>query len=121
MSNKLKLASTVFGVGFLAAGIASYLPLFTPGGNLLGLFAVDGIHSIVYIITGLLGLYTAYHLTHAKLYFRIFGVIFAALALAGFLHAGGTFIAHANSADNLVFLIVGLIALYLGFLTGKKE
>ena len=119
--SKLKLVSGVFGVGFLFAGIASYLPMFAPGGNLLGLFAVDNMHSIVYIITGVLGLYTAYNLAYAKVYFRVFGVIYAVLALAGFLHAGGAFIAHANAADNLVYLVVGLIGLYWGFIAGKKE
>lgn len=116
MSNKLKLTSTVFGVGFLVAGIASYLPMFVRDGNLLGMFAVDSMHSIVYIITGAVGLWTAYSSNYTKLYVRIVGVVYAVLAIAGFIHVGPAFIASANVADNLVFLVVGLIGLYQGFL-----
>jgi hypothetical protein len=116
MGNKLRLTATIFGVGFLAAGIASYLPMFVHGGNLLGLFAVDNMHSIVYIITGVIGLWTVYRsAANIGLYVKVVGIVYAILAIAGLLHVGPAFINSVNAADHLMFLVVGLIGLYMGF------
>jgi hypothetical protein len=52
----MKTFALIFGLGFLAAGIAGFVPGLCPDGKLFGLFAVDTLHNIVHVATGALAL-----------------------------------------------------------------
>lgn len=111
----LRSVALVFGIGFLAAGILGFVPAFTPGGNLLGYFEVDSMHNIVHIASGVIALFACSSAIYAKWYFRIFGILYGIAAIAGFVRAGDLYMMHVNMADNILHLVIAVIALYLGF------
>lgn len=101
MSNTRSFA-LVYGVVFLAAGIAGFIPgLVQPAGEvpqgsagmgtpemegvglLFGLFPVNGMHNIVHILFGLAGLVTARSARAAWIYACVVAVAYLILGLMG--------------------------------------
>jgi hypothetical protein len=124
MTNIQKVVALVFGVVFLLVGILGFVPALTPGGALLGLFMVNGLHSIVHLLFGVLGIAAAFTGT-SNLYNKAGGVIYLVLALVGFvallgftaLAPGGMLLGLVmiNMADNFLHLVLGLVLAYVGF------
>src|SRR5512134_2929079 len=83
------------GVAFLAAGIAGFIPFFTPPapvdappltintgyGLLLGLFPVNLVHNIFHFSVGVFGLFSFRAYPAAKRFCQILGVTLAILTL----------------------------------------
>ena len=114
----MKKWATIFGIAFLGAGIAGFVPALTPEGRLFGLFAVDTMHNIVHIASGLAALAVAAMSEHAcRNYFRIFGVVYALVTVMGFLASrDGMVMGMAmNMADNVLHLVLSAALLWLGF------
>lgn len=116
----LRTIAVLFGIGFIFAGVAGFLPQFTTDGLLLGYFEVDMMHNIVHLVSGVLAIMAATSYRYSRLYFQIFGVIYAIVTIIGFVRGGDIFIMHVNMADNFLHLGISIIALYLGFLTAKR-
>jgi hypothetical protein len=119
----------VIGLLFLVLGIFGFVPsLTTEGGEyLFGIFAVDAVHNLVYILIGALGV-AAYYWDRARLYCQVLGVFMLLIGIMGFIPALvfeekllGIFA--VNLADNVLHLVVGAVAAYLGFapqFTGRR-
>lgn len=115
----LKLLAVLFGIGFLAAGIGAFVPAWTPDGYLFGIFHVNTMHNVVHIVTGVIALLAAFK-NYAKLFFQVFGVVYAVVTVWGFW-TGDVLGMHMNTADNILHLVIAVIALYLGFLFSKAK
>ena len=118
----LKKIGLAFGVIFVLVGLAGYVPALTPDGKLLGVFAVNGAHNIVHILTGVIAVAIALASpANMAAFFKIFGVVYGLVAVLGFF-AGDQpllgIIAH-NMADMWLHVVVAAASLYLGF--GMKE
>lgn len=110
------------GIVFLAAGILGFIPAFRFGGEdyLLGIFAVDWVHNLIHLLVGALGV-AAYYWDRARLYCQGLGILYLVVGVLGFIPALifgdemllGLF--HVNVADNVLHLVVGAAAAYLGF------
>ncbi|MCI5108603.1 MAG: DUF4383 domain-containing protein [Candidatus Pacebacteria bacterium] len=114
----------IFAVVFLAIGILGFVPgITTADGHLLGIFHVDAMHNIIHLITGVIALFVAMGSGNAqKMFFKIFGVIYAVVAIAGLVWGGNVFgLIHTNTADDILHVVIALIALYAGFGGGKKK
>lgn len=112
----------VFGVVLLLIGVLGFVPGITTDGMLLGLFEVDMMHSIVHIVSGLAALAAAWGLYSARLYFQVFGVVYALVTVVGFVMGGsilGLFM--VNMADNLLHLVIAAVALYAGFMMKEES
>lgn len=113
----------VFAVVLLVVGILGFVPGITMDGHLLGIFAVDTTHNIVHLVTGLAALAAAMtSAANARLFFRVFGVIYAIVAVLGFIQGDmvlGLFV--VNMADHLLHLVIAGIALYLGFGSAEQR
>lgn len=110
-----KLAK-LFGVVFLAIGILGFVPGITSDGYLLGIFEVDTIHNIIHILSGIFALIFAKDAMKAKLYFKVFGVVYAVVTIVGFLHGSSVLgLIGVNLADNLLHLAIAVVALIVGF------
>jgi hypothetical protein len=108
----------VFGGVFAAIGVLGFVPGITSGGNLLGIFEVDALHNVIHLVTGLVFLAVAWKYNeHAKISFKVFGVIYALVAVLGFIQ-GSTVLGliGVNLADNLLHIVVAGVALYAGFM-----
>ena len=115
----VKTMAAVFGIVFLAVGILGFVPGITDDGHLLGIFHVNTAHNIVHILSGIAALIAAgASLTAALYYFRIFGALYALVAILGFATGGDEpllgIIAN-NPADNWLHLAIAVVALTLGF------
>ena len=87
-------------------------------GKLFGLFAVDTMHNIVHIASGLVALgLAAVSDAACRTYFRIFGVVYALVTAMGLLASrdGQVMGMAMNMADNFLHLGISALLLWLGF------
>lgn len=118
MSSPNRLYATVVGAVLVLVGILGLI-LNTTGGNLLGLFAVDLLHNLVHLVSGIIAIALAY-LGMARVFNRAFGIVYTLLAVVGLaLFTNGPSllgIINLNLYDNLLHLVLGVSALAVGFL-----
>jgi len=118
MTQKLAM---VFGVVLVAVGLLGFVPGVTTDGMLLGIFEVDALHNIIHIATGLAALAAAYGMYSTRLFFQVFGVVYALVAVVGFVQ-GHTVLGliMTNMADHVLHLVLAAAFLYLGFGKGAS-
>jgi hypothetical protein len=114
-----KTMASVFGVVFLVVGILGFVPGITTSGHLLGIFHVNTAHNLVHIVSGVAALVAAGLSTYAaRMYFRVFGLIYGLVAVLGFMSGGNEPVLGVlanNAADNWLHVGIALVALTLGF------
>ena len=120
---RMKRTARIVGVLFLVAGIAGFIPALCPDGMLFGIFAVNAMHNLVHIASGILALAMAFSTgATARAYFRIVAAVYTLLAVVGFV-AGrdGLLMGMAmNMADNVLDLALAVVFLYLGFVWNRE-
>lgn len=123
MSNLAKTYATVLGAVLTLVGILGFVPGLAPNGNLLGIFAIDPVHNIIHILSGVVGLAVAFTAkgAYARWYALIFGVVYALVTVIGFIQ-GSTVLGliHVNLADNLLHTAIALASLAVYFLTANS-
>lgn len=88
----LKNIANIFGWVLLVAGIVD----------------ANAVYDVMYIITGLAGLYVAKKgEVEAQLFFKVIGIMYGLIALLGFITN--------NTANVWMHVAIAVIALYLGF------
>ena len=114
----LKKIGLAFGVIFVLVGLAGYVPALTPDGKLLGIFAVNGAHNLVHILTGAIALVIALASpANLSMFFKVFGVVYGLVAVLGFFAGEQPLlgvIAH-NMADTWLHVAIAAASLWLGF------
>ncbi|HEV2613465.1 MAG TPA: DUF4383 domain-containing protein [Gammaproteobacteria bacterium] len=111
----IRIMAVLFGLAFLAAGIAGFMPMFVTDGNLLGLFEVNTMHNSVHLASGAVALLCSFHAKAAKAYFIIFGLVYGVVAVLGYVNAGNLMVMHMNMADNMLHAGIAVVSLLLGF------
>ncbi len=119
MASIQRTVALVVGIVFVLVGILGFIPSLVSGGDLLGIFAVNALHSIVHLLFGILGIVAAYT-GWPRTYNRVFGVIYLLLAVLGFIPAlssNGLLlgIVAINTSDNFLHLVIGLVLAVVGF------
>jgi hypothetical protein len=124
----------VFGAIYLLVGILGFIPpllLGTTamgwgpfGGYLLGLFAVNWLHSLAHLAIGVAGLATFRNPEGARYYALVIGVAYVLLFLLGLF--GGPVgpldgLLPLNGLDNILHLLTALIAFGAYFLSTRPE
>ncbi len=113
--------SKVFGIVFLLVGILGFVPGITSDGHLLGIFEVDTIHNIIHLLSGIIALAVAGSEKGARGYFKIFGIVYAIVAVVGILQGTTVLgIIAVNTADNILHVVLAIVILAIGF-GGKKH
>ena len=114
-------ASLGFGIVFVIIGLGGFLPFLVTKDSmgmdlLLGLFMVGVIHNIIHLASGVAALAASSSASYARLYFKIFGVVYALVTVIGFIQ-GNTVLGliPVNLADNFLHLLIAAASLYLGF------
>lgn len=113
----------IFGIVFILIGVLGFIPgITTEEGLLLGIFEVSPLHNVIHLVSGLAALLGAKSNAYARMYFQIFGVVYALVAVAGLVQ-GDTVLGliDVNMADNILHVIIAVAALGLGFGTKKPE
>jgi hypothetical protein len=116
-----KTFAMVLGVVLLLIGILGYV-LNPTGGHLLGIFAVDGIHNAIHVVSGIAGIAAA-TMGWAPLFCQVFGVIYLLVGILGFVATDSNAmllgLMHNNMADNLLHLAIGGASAFVGFAGSK--
>ena len=106
----------LFGIVFILIGIIGYM-----SNPILGIFAVNNLHNIVHLASGLVALYCASKgFGVSRMYLIVFGLVYAVVTVAGFLGLEPILsMLELNSADNYLHLVIAAVALVVGF--GSKK
>lgn len=122
-NSMLKFLAIFFGLLMIAVGILGFLPDYAPGGKLFGIFSVNPMHNIIHIGTGVAALICGLASSlAAKVFFIIFGLVYAAIAVLGFMQGEGALlgIIAINQADNWLHAGIALLSLYFGLFLKSK-
>lgn len=118
----LKAAAILFGIVFLIVGALGFVPAVTTQMNgmpmLLGIFHVNTAHNIVHLASGAVFLLSGLASTGAaRAFFRIFGLVYAVVAVLGFLKGDGLLLGviSNNMPDVWLHVVLAAIMLLLGF------
>ncbi len=115
----VKKTALILGVVLLLVGILGFVPGVTTDGRLLGLFQVNALHNVIHLLTGALGIYVGMMADGkaAKTYFQVFGVVYALVAVLGFVYGDNAIlgVVASNMADTWLHVVIAVVALYLGF------
>lgn len=120
----LKKLSILFGVVFLAVGVLGFVPGITTSDNLLlGIFQVGALHNLIHILSGVAALVAGTKSEdYAQLYFRIFGVVYAVVAVVGIIQSDTVLgLIDINLADNLLHVVLAVAILGIGFGVPKSN
>ena len=104
----------VLGGVLLLVGI---LGLFVGSGTLI-LFNVNHPHNAVHIVSGILGLLAGFAAegAWAKTFNRVFGVVYALVAIVGFAGVSSVVtLLNLNLADNILHTVIAIASLGVGF------
>ena len=124
----VKTLGMLFGIVFLAVGILGFVPGVTTTGAdgmpmLLGIFMVNTAHSIVHIASGVVFLLASMAgAGAASLWFKLFGLVYAVVAVLGFMTPNGMLLGLISNNPADTYLHVGLAAamLLIGFAVPKQ-
>jgi Domain of unknown function (DUF4383) len=122
--------SLLVGIGFLAAGIAGFIPGLTThygdlsfaghgsGAKLFGVFQVSVLHNLVHLLFGVAGILLSRTRDSARGFLVVGGVVYLILFVYGLLisqHSGANFVP-VNDADNILHAALGGSMVVLGLL-----
>ena len=128
--------SLVLGIIFLLIGIAGFVPglLQTPEpaadvevtqsfGRLMGLFPVNALHNLVHIIFGIWGIAAYRSYTGARGYSKAVAIIYAVLAVMGFIPGLNTTFGLIPLYGHDIWLhaVIAIAAAYFGFVASDRE
>jgi hypothetical protein len=116
----------VIGAALTVAGIVGFFysaSFGKPGhvDDVLGVLDVNGWHNLIHLLTGLIGLAVARSYSASRAYATGFGVIYAAVAIWGFVIGSGDSILGIipiNTEDNVLHLLIALAGIVAGLATG---
>lgn len=111
----------IFGAIYVLVGILGFIPplLFEPSianvvqpftGFLLGIFAVNWIHSLAHIGIGAAGLATYRSVSGARSYSLAIGAVYGVLFLLGLFTPTLGGLMPLNAADNVLHILTALVA-----------
>ena len=117
-----KTLGMLFGIVFLAVGILGFVPGITKNDMLLGIFMVNPVHSVVHIASGLVFLFASMAgAAAASLWFKIFGLVYALVAVMGFVVKDGMIfnLISNNMHDTWLHVVLAAAMLLIGFAAPK--
>jgi len=127
---KTQTALFIFGVALILVGILGFIPGFSLPTNhmgmdhgsdnlLLGVFLVGAIHNVVHLITGAIAIYCSRRHFWAVRYFQISAVVYALVAVVGFVSGSFLGLFYVNGADHLLHLGIAAFSAVFGFADRK--
>jgi hypothetical protein len=120
----IKSAAILFGIVFLVVGILGFVPAVAPDEMLFKIFHVNAAHNIVHIASGIIFLLAAMAgVGAAKTWFKVFGIIYAVVAIWGFAVGTGNtlWVVSNNPAATYLHVVLAAVMLFLGFGTSAGK
>jgi hypothetical protein len=128
---KTRYYALIMGIIFAVIGVAGFIPgLLTAhdppadlavdslSGNLLGLFPVNILHSLVHLLFGIWGIAAYRSFTGARAYAKSVAVIYGVLTIMGFIPGLSTVFGLVPLHGNDIWLhaLIAISAAYFGFM-----
>lgn len=124
----------ILGIVYLLIGVMGLIPglitsvahegvaVNTLEGNLLGIFPVNIVHTLVHLIIGVWGIAAYRSYDSARSYAKVVGVLFLVLFLMGLVPGLNTMFGMAPlmGADVWLHLLTGLAGVYFGFIHSER-
>lgn len=91
---------------------------------LLGLFAVNPLHNVVHLATGIVLLAVAFMAPmQSAMAAKVFGVVYAVVAILGLVMGGDMLLGliAVNMMDHILHVALALVLLYVGFMGGSSS
>lgn len=112
----IQKATKWFGIVTLIIGVLGFISASIMPGNFLGIFSLNTIYNVLYILAGMLALFSTETLSASKRFLKIFGVIYLAIAIIEVIGHGVFFGLFPVSLGDIIFhIILAIFALYCGF------
>lgn len=118
-----KTFGMLFGIVFLAVGILGFVPGITKDEMLLGIFHVNLAHNVVHLASGAIFLFASMAgASAASLWFKVFGLIYAVVAVLGFMNPTGPLLGMIsnNPATTWLHVVLAAAMLLIGFAAPKQ-
>lgn len=122
MGLNARTAAIVFGVVFILVGVLGFIPNPLVGPD--GFFAVNLTHNVIHLVSGGLLLAGVYTQLGASMALKIVGVVYALVAILGFVMPGDMMLGMVamNEADRWLHVVLAVVLLAAGFgLNGMKK
>src|SRR5262249_18032674 len=119
-----KTFGMLFGIVFLAVGILGFVPGITKDEILLRIFHVNTLDSVVHIASGAIFLFASMAgSAAASLWFKIFGLVYAVVAVLGFMNPNGPLLGMIsnNPATTWLHVVLAAVMLLIGFGARKQS
>jgi hypothetical protein len=120
MDLNAKTAAIVIGILLLAIGILGFFanPLISP----TGIFAVNITHNFIHLLTGVALLASAYGNVGSSPALKALGILYAAMAIIGFVIGGDTLMGMVavNHADHWLHVALAIAILAAGFFLAEE-
>jgi Domain of unknown function (DUF4383) len=115
MNMNAKTAAIVIGAVFVLVGILGFIP--NPLVSPTGLFAVNAAHNLVHLVSGAAIIACAYTAVGGALALKVFGVVYALVALLGLFTSGDMLLGfiRVNHADHWLHVVLAIVILAAGF------
>ncbi|HEY7350672.1 MAG TPA: DUF4383 domain-containing protein [Ktedonobacterales bacterium] len=125
MTNIAKLYAQVLGIVLTLVGILGFIDALAPGGNLLGIFAINSMHNVIHLLSGIVGLAAGFLVggQYARWYALVFGAVYALVTVVGFIQTTTVLgLIPVNLADNLLHTAIAVASLAVFFISapGRK-
>ena len=132
----IKMFALIFGVVYVIAGIAGFIPSLTPHtadmppiavesfyGRALGLFPVNILHNLVHIAIGAWGILSSRNVGSARFFGKGLAVFYGLLAVMGLIPGLNTMFGLIPIYGHDVWLHAGsaLVAAYFGFVARDSD
>ena len=115
-------AAILVAAGFIVLGVLGFIPGVTTGGKLFGVFAISGLHNVLHLLSGFVGLALARTYAASRAFFLGGGLVYLALWLHGLLMGGTANLLPVNNADNWLHFGLGVGMVLLGLtLAGQRD
>lgn len=118
-----KSLGMLFGIVFLAVGILGFVPGVTKDEMLLGIFQANLVHNVVHLLSGAVFLFASMAgAGPARLWFKVFGLIYAVVAVLGFMNPNGPVLGMIsnNPADTYLHVVLAAAMILIGFASPKQ-
>jgi hypothetical protein len=115
MGMNAKTAALGLGFVFIIVGVLGYVPNPIVGPS--GIFVTNTVHNLVHIGSGIVLLLGAYSSLGSSLALKVVGVVYAIVAVLGFLMPGDMMLGMVamNGADRWLHVALAIVILYAGF------
>ena len=116
MDLNAKTAAVILGIVFLLVGVLGFFP--NPLVSPTGFFVVNTAHNIVHLISGAVLLAGAYSNLGAAMALKIVGVVYALVAILGFVMDGPMLLGMVamNQMDHWLHVVLAVALLGAGFM-----